>query len=90
MQGFVWKSYTCHYHPGLFYVLTSNKQLFGVGADSCEGQNREIFASDQIDWTVGKDFRNVKGVAYGYGPGWLFKFLHRILHWFKSCAFSTQ
>jgi hypothetical protein len=41
MQGFVWKSYTCHYHPGLFYVLTSNKQLFGVGADSCEGQNRE-------------------------------------------------
>jgi hypothetical protein len=32
----------------------------------------------------------VKGVAYGYGPGWLFKFLHRILHWFKSCAFSTQ
>jgi len=75
MQGFVWKSYTCHYHPGLFYVLTSNKQLFGVGADSCEGQNRELFASDQIDWTVGKDFRNVKGVAHGYGPGWLFKFL---------------
>jgi len=87
MQSFVWQSYTCHYHPGLAYVLTSSER-FGVGADRCECQNREIFTSHQIEWAASKDFRNVKGIAYGQGLGWLLNFRHRMLPWFKSCASS--
>jgi hypothetical protein len=68
----------CHYHPGLFYALTSRKQLFGVGTDSCERQDREIFTSHQIDWAASKDFPNVKGIAYQYGLRWMLNFLHGV------------
>src|ERR1700704_6258304 len=78
MQRVVRQSYTCHYHPGLFYALTSRKQLFGVGTDSCERQDREIFTSHQIDWAASKDFPNVKGIAYQYGLRWMLNFLHGV------------